>query len=110
MSEDKRYLGSKKLYSFFSPLTEKDAKWWLDNGHIYLQQYNILEIIVLIVLLNLFLKQADFIMQNYSLMNEWQLLGLAQFPLAIWAMLGTVWKSINTDLPTQPLKDNIVEE
>ncbi len=76
--------------------------WWLNNLHRYLHQYNVLEIFVLFILLYMFNVHAEFLMQNYTTMNEWQMVAMAQFPLAIWAMIGTVWKSINTDLPPAP--------
>lgn len=79
--------------------------WWANNLPYYLQEYNVLEIIALIILLFMFNEHAQFLMNHYKEMNQWQMAAMAQFPLAIWGMIGTVWKSINTELTYPELKE-----
>lgn len=81
---------------------KKNGKWWLDNGHLYLQYYCVSEIICLIVLFTLFSEQMDFLFANYSEMSDWAFAGFSSFPAATWLMIKDVWVSINSPLHRMP--------
>ena len=83
-------------------ITKDNVKWWMDHGYIYLHHYNVAELIFMVFLMYMFFQEATWMKENYKEMTEWQMAALAQFPLAIWAMATSVWKSINTDLPPKP--------
>lgn len=87
------------------PKSKFELMWWFRNIPYFLNEYNVLEIFSLLILLFMFNEHAHFLMDNYKEMSEWQMAAMAQFPLAIWGMIGTVWKSINTELTYPELKE-----
>lgn len=69
----------------------------MKNGHIYLQQYCIAEIVFMIFLAKMFQEQTSFIYQNYQNLSEYQMAAILPFPLATWAMMKDVWNSMNIE-------------
>ena len=80
------------------PKSKIDYLWWFKNIPYFLNEYNVLEIICLVVLVFMFNEHAHFLLDNYKEMTDLQMAAMAQFPLAIWGMIVTVFKSINTEL------------
>lgn len=85
------------------------GKWWLDHGHIYLQYYCVMEILVMGALMFMFREQLQFLYENYRDMEEAVLLVFAAFPTATWAMMKDTWNSMNLNLPKPPTPPSIEE-
>jgi hypothetical protein len=99
-------------------LVNEINKITIDNLHYYLQVYNVIEVSILSVLLWVFIKQSNIIVENGLTMEVEKIAALSLIPLTIWPLIQVMITSLNKDIhevysklpddavPLKPIKED----